>query len=157
LLFVAQACVLAYPLDMGSADLKKAGATLALTRRGTNVALTLALGADACKTLASLFVTAAEGATEIRVELPDFSDAQFPVAELWSLYAKATTGTDRAMVAHPAEKEWVASLLLSPARLKSCAVALMGLSAGVTGAEWDLESDGRFGYPSNLKLKFQRV
>jgi hypothetical protein len=142
---------------MSSADLKKMGATLKVVRAGQGVALTLSLGAEACQALTGLFQQAVEGDKEIRVELPDFSDAQFPVAEQWSLYAKATTGSDRAMVAHPAEKEWVGSLLLSPARLKACAQALAELGATAPGTEWDLESGGRFSYPSNLNLRFLRA
>ena len=142
---------------MGSADLKKLGAALMVARAGPHVLLTLKLEGEACQSLAALFITAAEGASEIRVELPDFSGAQFPVAELWSLYAKATTGSDRAMVAHPSEKEWVASLLLSPGRLKGLGQALAALAAEPSGVELDIEARGRFSYPSNLKLRFQKL
>jgi hypothetical protein len=154
LLFLALRGALAYLSVMGSTDLKKWGASLTIARTGSTVSLLLVLNSDASKSLASLFTTAAEGAVEVRVELPDFSDAEFPVPEQWSLYAKATTGSDRAMVAHPSEKEWVGSLLLSPGRLKKIA---QGLSELAPGAEYDIESQGRFSYPSNLKLRFQRI
>jgi len=136
---------------MNNADVRKLDATLAVARVGSTVTLTLHLPVEGCGHLATLFTAAAEGTAEVRVDMPDFSDANFPVAEQWSLYAKATAGSDRAMVAHPSEKEWVGSLLLSPARLKSLAQALTELAPG---AEFDIESQGRFGYPSNLKLKF---
>jgi hypothetical protein len=138
---------------MGSMDLQKLGGTLAVARSGSIVTLTLHLPAEAVPSFVTLFTTAAEGAAEVRVELPDFSDAEFPVPEQWSLYAKATTGSDRAMVAHPSEKEWVGSLLLSPGRLKKIAQSLLELAPA---GEFDIESQGRFSYPSNLKLKFLR-
>lgn len=142
---------------MSFADLKKLGATLTVTRAGQSVALTVSLGAEACGALAALFQAAAEGHKEVRVGLPDYSDDAFPVAEEWSLFAKASTGSDRALLAHPSEKEWVGSLLFSAARLKGCAVALSELETRATGEEWDIEAAGRLRYPSNLKLRFLRA
>ena len=122
----------------------------AVSRTGSVVTLTLEAPFALCLALGRGLGSLPEG-SEVKVLLPVLRSEPFPVEEEWTLYFKRSTGSDRAMAAHPTEREWVGSLLLSEARLRWLAGRL---EAGEAFSLWDA---GGFSYPSNLKINFKAL
>lgn len=132
---------------MANLDWRSAAVTPASQRSGNVIEVSLAAPPPQWAELLQALSAMKEGG-EVKLSLPVLRAEPFPVEEEWTLYFKRSTGSDRSMAAHPQEREWVGSLLLSEKRLQW----LLGkLQEREPFGLWD---GGGFSYPSNLKVAF---
>lgn len=85
---------------------------------------------------------------EVRTALGFPSESQVGPGE-WTLFWKLHPSETRALLAHPAAEEWVATLALERGALER---AVDHLETGATSAELRLDALARLGRPTNLHL-----
>ncbi len=93
---------------------------------------------------------------DLKIVVPKFTGSPLPVLESWVLYIKEAAGSDRSLLAHPAQDEWVGSLLLSSTAMTVLRTEMNSWACGLSNRT-QLSGDelGRFTYPSNLKVIFR--
>ena len=127
-------------------------------RDGPIMLLEIGLDPQSLKSLADGLLNLKQG-LDLKMILPSFQGNPIPVIESWVVYIKEAAGSDRSLLAHPTQNEWVASLLLSTPtmeRLKN-EMSKWVQSTSSDRLELSIVELGRFSYPSNIQIKFRLI
>lgn len=135
-------------------ELDPATSRATVNREGPIPVLEIALDGHALKAIAAA-LTQLSPHHDLKIIIPKFLGSPLPVQESWVVYIKEAAGSDRSLLAHPTQDEWVGSLLLSTPAMTKLRTEMTAWASGASNRT-QLSGDelGRFTYPSNLKLVF---